>query len=232
MGLHLDHYNKSLIAPSILACDFSQLGIEVGRVISAGADRIHCDVMDGHFVKNISFGSVIIQAVARSTKLPLDIHLMVDCPQHHLLGLIPHSISSFFHSIIFHIEASQCVSETLHSIRDQRCLAGIAINPETPLFEAYPFLANLDFLLIMTVYPGSGGQDFLPGILKKIRAAAEVRSQKRLGFHIAVDGGICAETAAKCRLAGANVFVAGTAIFGKPDLFSAVQSIRSSVTNL
>jgi len=229
MGLHLDHH-KSLVAPSILACDFSQLGAEVGLATSAGADRIHCDIMDGHFVNNISFGSVIVQAVARSTELPLDIHLMIDSPQHHFPGLIPPSTSSFFHSVIFHIEASQCVSETLRSIHDQRCLAGLALNPETPLFEAFPFLVNLDLLLIMTVYPGSGGQDFLPEMLKKIRAAAEVRAQKRLGFHIAVDGGICVETAAKCHLAGANVFISGTAIFGTPDPLSAVHSIRSSVT--
>ncbi|QQY10828.1 MAG: ribulose-phosphate 3-epimerase [Candidatus Xiphinematobacter sp.] len=230
VGLHLDH-QKLLVTPSILACDFLQLGREVSRVASAGADRIHCDVMDGHFVKNISFGPVIVQAVARSTKLPLDIHLMVDFPQHHLLGLIPPSTSSFFHSIIFHVEASQCVSEMLRSIRDRRCLTGLALNPETPLFEAYPFLANLDFLLIMTVHPGSGGQDFLPEMLEKIRDAAEVRAQKGLGFRIVVDGGIDVETAAKCSLAGANVFVSGTAIFGAPDLFFAIRNIRSSVTS-
>lgn len=198
---------------------------------SAGADRIHCDIMDGHFVKNISFGPSIVQAVARSTKLPIDIHLMVDCPQNYLSHLLLSFSPPFYHSVIFHIEASRCASTVLGCIRNQKYLTGLAINPDTSLCAVYPHLKYLDFLLIMTVHPGFGGQAFLPDVLKKIRSAAEIRSQKKLRFHIAVDGGICAKTAARCHLAGANLFIAGTAIFGASDRVEAIHSIRNAITN-
>lgn len=211
----------TLVAPSILAADFARLGEEVEQVSSAGADWIHCDVMDGHFVDNISFGSEVVKAAGRHTRLPLDVHLMIERPDHYLERYLPWSAS-----VTVHIEARHEVSETLRRVRAAGCRAGLALSPATPLTRVEPLLGEFDILLVMTVVPGFGGQPFLPEMLEKVRTAAEWRGAGRGEFLIEVDGGIHKETAGLCRAAGAEVLVAGTAVFGAEDRAAAMAELR------
>lgn len=200
--------SPQLIAPSILASNFASLGNEVEKMERAGADWIHCDVMDGHFVDNISFGSAVVNAVRSVTALPIDVHLMIERPDHYLDRYL-----SMANSITCHLEARHRVEETLGRIRKSGLRAGLGIRPGTPLEEVMPLAGKFDLLLIMTVEPGFGGQPFLDGMLAKIEAASRWRSEEGLSFFIEVDGGINPDTAKKCREAGADVFVAGTALF-------------------
>ena len=214
---------KTIVAPSILACDFSRLGAEVGRVDSAGADWIHCDVMDGHFVDNISFGPVIVEAASRITALPLDVHLMIERPDIY----VPR-FAKAASSITCHVEARHDVSKTLLSIRESGCLAGLAVSPPTPLEMIRPYLGRFDILLVMTVHPGFGGQPFMPEMLEKVSVAAEWRERDGLGFHIEVDGGITVATAALSVAAGADVLVAGTSVFKAGDAAAEIASLRAA----
>jgi ribulose-phosphate 3-epimerase len=215
-----------LVAPSILAADFSRLADEIRAVEAAGADWIHCDIMDGRFVDNISFGPAIVKTVRRLTGLPLDVHLMIEHADHY----VPRFIEAGANSITVHVEpeAKHDVTETLRSIRAAGCKAGLTLNPATDFSLVERFLGQIDLLLVMTVHPGFGGQPFREDQLEKVRRASEWREATARALHIEVDGGINAETARLCRAAGADVFVAGTSIFHASDYAAAIKALRQA----
>lgn len=210
------------IAPSILSANFAKLGEEVAQVIAAGAAQIHCDVMDGHFVPNITFGAPVIASLRPLTTLPLDVHLMIAPVDQHLEAFAKAGADA----ITIHPEAGAHLHRSLQTIKALGKRAGVALNPATPLGVIAEVLPLLDIILIMSVNPGFGGQSFIPDSLPKIRAARSLVSGHKRAIDIAVDGGINANTAPAVIEAGANVLIAGTAIFHSEDYASAIRALK------
>lgn len=214
-----------LIAPSILSADFAHLGDDVRKVIEAGADWIHADVMDGHFVPNITFGPMVVAALRRITDLPIDVHLMIEAPERYISDFAAAGASH----ISVQVETCPHLHRTVHQIRENGARPGVVLNPATPLAAISWILSDVDYVLVMSVNPGFGGQAFIPSSLDKIRALRELISAQGLQVQIEVDGGVNMETIGSVAGAGADVFVAGSAIFGSPDYRQTIAAFRDII---
>lgn len=210
------------IAPSILAADFARLGEEIAQVEAAGADLIHVDVMDGHFVPNLTIGPPVVKALKAVAHVPLDVHLMVQDPD----DLLPAFIDAGSAILSVHVEACRHLHRTIQMIKDAGVRASVVLNPATSLHALEEILPELDMVLLMSVNPGFGGQQFIPSTLDKIRALKQQISSRNLQVAIEVDGGIKSTNAALIRAAGADILVAGTAIFDAPDYGAAIRALR------
>jgi ribulose-phosphate 3-epimerase len=212
------------IAPSILSADFACLGDQVRAVERAGADWIHVDVMDGHFVPNITIGPLVVEAVRRTTDLPLDVHLMITEPERY----IPAFVKAGADIVSVQVEACPHLHRTLQQIRESGARASVVLNPSTPAVAIEPVLGDLDQVLVMTVNPGFGGQEFIESMLPKIETLRRWIDERGLTVALEVDGGVSPKTIGRARRAGADVFVAGSAVFGQPDYAAAIAALRES----
>ena len=216
---------KKLIAPSILSADFTKLGEEVRSVQAAGADWIHADVMDGHFVPNITIGPMIVKAVRRVTELPIDVHLMIENPERY----IPEFAEAGANYISVQVETCIHLERTVNLIKECGAGAGVVLNPSTPLATLEWILEQLDYVLIMSVNPGFGGQTFIPTSLEKLSALHGMIQKCGKSILIEIDGGVNEKTIAGAARAGADVFVAGTAIFGSSDYKDTIENFRNLI---
>ena len=215
-----------LIAPSILSADFARLGEEVDAVLAAGADVVHFDVMDNHYVPNLTIGPMVCKALRNyGITAPIDVHLMVE-PVDDLIGMFADAGASW---ITFHPEASRHVDRSLQLIRDRGCKGGLVLNPATGLEPVRYVLDKIDVLLLMSVNPGFGGQKFIPAVLDKVRAAREMIDASGLDIRLEIDGGVSADNIAEIAAAGADTFVAGSAIFNGGDYASAITAMRDQL---
>jgi ribulose-phosphate 3-epimerase len=216
-----------IVAPSMLASDLGAMGTEAQRAVAGGADWLHVDIMDGHFVPNISFGVDMLPMLRRySPEVPLDVHLMISQPDRYARAFIEAGADV----LTVHLEADHNITKTLKMIRDMGCKVGLAINPLTLVEHTYPLLPSIDLLLCMTVNPGFGGQTFLIDVLEKVRSARKYIIDHNLNVDIEVDGGVNLITAGPSVTAGANVLVAGTALFKQPDMAAAIKEFRFRAT--
>jgi ribulose-phosphate 3-epimerase len=214
----------TIIAPSLLAADFARLGEEVAAIEAAGADWLHLDIMDGHFVPNISFGPAVVKALRKHSRMPFDVHLMI-APADPYLAAFAEAGADL---ISLHPEAGPHLHRSLQTIRALGKKAGVVLNPGTPASVLAPVLDLLDLVLVMTVNPGFGGQSFIHSQLPKIAEIRRMIDATGRGIHLQIDGGVTAETAPLCIEAGADTLVAGTAVFGKPDYAAAIAAIRGN----
>ena len=210
------------IAPSILAADFSKLAEEIKEVEKLGADYLHIDVMDGHFVPNITLGPGLVKCLRPHTKLPFDVHLMIENPDNYIKEFADAGADI----ITVHVEACRHLHRTLQLIKQHGLQCGVVLNPHTPIVMIKHVLAEIDWVLVMSVNPGFGGQSFIDDALNKIAALNELRREQRLEFLIEVDGGVNAEIARLCEQAGADVLVAGSAVFNAKDRGEAIRLIK------
>lgn len=216
---------KKKIAPSILSADFAHLAEEIRKVEEAGADMIHVDVMDGHFVPNFTIGPPIVRAIRKVTRLPLDVHLMMTNPD----DFIPDFIKAGSDYLTVHVETCPHLHRTIQSIKENGVKAGVTLNPATALSLVEPILPFVDLLLIMSVNPGFGGQSFIPQVLDKVREARRMIDEKKLSVELEVDGGLKVDNVGAIAQAGADIFVAGSAVFHSKDYKETLEKMRQAI---